>query len=98
MAISLRRQRRAQAGEERRAVFRRGVVQSRGGGADAGQEGDGILDGIVALADAMTERGVVDWSDGGTLTPHGRAWLDEKGIAVEARRGRPVVRPCLDVT
>jgi len=52
----------------------------------------------VALADAMTERGVVDWSDGGTLTPHGRAWLDEKGIAVEARRGRPVVRPCLDVT
>jgi len=52
----------------------------------------------VALADAMTERGLLDWSDGITLTPEGSAWLDDLGIVVEARRGRPAVRSCLDVT
>jgi DNA-binding transcriptional ArsR family regulator len=52
----------------------------------------------VALADAMTERGLVDWSDGIALTPEGRAWLENLGIRVEVRRGRPPLRSCLDVT
>jgi DNA-binding transcriptional ArsR family regulator len=52
----------------------------------------------VALADAMTERGLLDWSDGITLTPEGFAWLDDLGIVLEGRRGRPAVRSCLDVT
>jgi len=52
----------------------------------------------VALTDAMTERGLLDWSDGIALTPEGVSWLDELGIAVEPRRGRPAVRSCLDVT
>ncbi len=52
----------------------------------------------VALTDAMTDRGLLDWSEGIALTPAGRDWLDELGIVIEARRGRPVVRACLDVT
>jgi DNA-binding transcriptional ArsR family regulator len=52
----------------------------------------------VALADAMTERGLIDWSEGIALTPEGSDWLDELGIVVEPRRGRPAVRSCLDVT
>jgi hypothetical protein len=46
----------------------------------------------------MTERGLLDWSDGVALTPAGSHWLDELGIVVETRRGRPAVRTCLDVT
>jgi DNA-binding transcriptional ArsR family regulator len=52
----------------------------------------------VALADAMTERGLIDWSEGVALTPEGSAWLEDLGIVVEARRGRPALRSCLDVT
>ena len=52
----------------------------------------------VAIAAAMTERGLLDWSDGIALTPEGVAWLDDLGIVVEPRRGRPAVRSCLDVT
>ncbi|MET7280501.1 helix-turn-helix domain-containing protein [Kribbella sp. NPDC005582] len=52
----------------------------------------------VALTDAMTERGLLDWSDGVTLTKHGTAWLTDLGITIEPRRGRPAVRACLDVT
>ncbi|MDX6280061.1 MAG: hypothetical protein QOH03_1132 [Kribbellaceae bacterium] len=52
----------------------------------------------VALTDAMTERGLVDWSEGVALTPEGDAWLGELGIVVEPRPGRPAVRSCLDVT
>ena len=52
----------------------------------------------VALTDAMTERGLLDWSDGVTLTPEGARWLDELGIVAESRHGRPAVRSCLDVT
>ncbi|WP_329005430.1 helix-turn-helix domain-containing protein [Kribbella sp. NBC_00709] len=52
----------------------------------------------VALADAMTERGLIDWSDGIALTPEGQAWLEDLGVQVEVRRGRPAVRSCLDVT
>jgi DNA-binding transcriptional ArsR family regulator len=52
----------------------------------------------VALTDAMTERGLLDWSEGVALTPEGQQWLENLGIAVELRRGRPAVRSCLDVT
>ncbi|GAA1589063.1 winged helix-turn-helix domain-containing protein [Kribbella sancticallisti] len=52
----------------------------------------------VALTDAMTERGLLDWADGVALTPAGSQWLDELGVVVEPRRGRPAVRACLDVT
>lgn len=52
----------------------------------------------VALTDAMTERGLLDWSTGVALTPEGSKWLEELGITVETRRGRAVVRACLDVT
>jgi len=52
----------------------------------------------VALTDAMTERGLLDWSDGIALTAEGSAWLEELGVVIEPRRGRPAVRSCLDVT
>jgi DNA-binding transcriptional ArsR family regulator len=52
----------------------------------------------VALADAMTQRGLVDWSNGIALTPEGLAWLENLGVQVEVRRGRPPLRSCLDVT
>lgn len=52
----------------------------------------------VALTDAMTERGLLDWSEGVALTPEGAGWLGELGIVVERRHGRPAVRSCLDVT
>ncbi|MEU4395233.1 winged helix-turn-helix domain-containing protein [Kribbella sp. NPDC023855] len=52
----------------------------------------------VALADSMTERGLLDWSEGVTLTTAGSKWLAELGVVVEPRRGRPAVRSCLDVT
>jgi DNA-binding transcriptional ArsR family regulator len=52
----------------------------------------------VALTDTMTQRGLLDWSDGIALTPEGSDWLDQLGIVVEPRRGRPAVRSCLDVT
>ncbi|MEU8223423.1 helix-turn-helix domain-containing protein [Kribbella sp. NPDC048915] len=52
----------------------------------------------VTIADAMTERGLVDWSDGITLTAKGHVWLENLGIELPVRRGRPAVRACLDVT
>ncbi|GAA1142935.1 winged helix-turn-helix domain-containing protein [Kribbella jejuensis] len=52
----------------------------------------------VALADAMTERGLIDWSEGIALTPEGQAWLKDLGIELDVRRGRAPVRSCLDVT
>ncbi|TDD18763.1 transcriptional regulator [Kribbella turkmenica] len=52
----------------------------------------------VALADALTERNLIDWSDGVALTPEGTAWLTQLGIEVQRRHGRPALRSCLDVT
>lgn len=52
----------------------------------------------VAVTDSMTDRGLLDWSDGGTLTADGERWLDGLDITVERRRGRPLVRSCLDLT
>lgn len=52
----------------------------------------------VALADTMTTRGLLDWSEGVALTPAGLRWLEELGVTVRTGRGRPLVRSCLDVT
>jgi DNA-binding transcriptional ArsR family regulator len=52
----------------------------------------------VALADTMTSRGLLDWSDGVALTPAGSQWLAELGVALQPRRGQPAARACLDVT
>jgi DNA-binding transcriptional ArsR family regulator len=52
----------------------------------------------VALTDAMTERRLLDWSEGIALTAEGSAWLEELGVVIEPKRGRPAVRSCLDVT
>ena len=52
----------------------------------------------VALADAMTERGLLDWSEGIALTPAGTAWLDgarHRGRA-EARTACSAVVPGRD--
>jgi DNA-binding transcriptional ArsR family regulator len=52
----------------------------------------------VAITDAMTERGLLDWAQGLSLTGAGRAWLAELGIEVQASARRPAVRSCLDWT
>jgi DNA-binding transcriptional ArsR family regulator len=52
----------------------------------------------VALTDAMTDRGLLDWTHGLTLTPAGRDWLAELAIPAPAGTRRPAVRPCLDWT
>jgi DNA-binding transcriptional ArsR family regulator len=52
----------------------------------------------VVLTDAMTKRGLLDWSEGVALTPAGARWLDGLGIEIKTRHGRPAVRSCLDVT
>jgi DNA-binding transcriptional ArsR family regulator len=49
----------------------------------------------VAITDAMTERGLLSWEFGPTLTPSGAAWLADLGIA---RQAVPHVRTCLDWT
>jgi hypothetical protein len=46
----------------------------------------------------MTERGLLDWSEGVALTPAGARWLDSMGIEIRTHHGRPAVRSCLDVT
>jgi len=54
----------------------------------------------VAVADAMTERGLVSWRHGLALTVDGSAWLRELGIVLpETGDGRrPMLRSCLDFT
>ncbi|MYT72206.1 MULTISPECIES: helix-turn-helix domain-containing protein [unclassified Streptomyces] len=52
----------------------------------------------VAITDAMTERGLLDWARGLTLTADGSAWLTELGIVIPSRTRRPPVRSCLDWT
>ncbi|MGX2995189.1 ArsR/SmtB family transcription factor [Streptomyces sp. JNUCC 64] len=55
----------------------------------------------VAITDAMTERGLLDWTHGLTLTPAGTAWLGELGVpAPSPATGtrRPAVRSCQDWT
>jgi len=52
----------------------------------------------VAVTDSMTDRGLLDWSEGPALTGAGTRWLAGLGISVSSARGRPPVRSCLDVT
>jgi DNA-binding transcriptional ArsR family regulator len=53
----------------------------------------------VAITDAMTERGLLDWGDGLTLTRDGASWLQEDvGISLATGTRRPFVRSCLDWT
>ncbi|MFK0258434.1 hypothetical protein [Streptomyces sp. NPDC090445] len=49
----------------------------------------------VAITDAMTEQGFLDWEFGPVLTPPGAAWLTDTGITQETA---PHVRTCLDWT
>ncbi|MEV6398794.1 winged helix-turn-helix domain-containing protein [Streptomyces sp. NPDC051907] len=52
----------------------------------------------IAIADAMTERGLLRQDTGFALTDQGVGWFDELGIALEATGRRPVARGCLDWT
>jgi len=52
----------------------------------------------VAIADAMTERALVDAEQGLRLTPAGQRWLADAGIEVRTTSKRPAVRLCLDWT
>ncbi|MFC1405647.1 MULTISPECIES: helix-turn-helix transcriptional regulator [Streptacidiphilus] len=52
----------------------------------------------VAVTTAMTDRGLLDWEQGLTLTGKGTAWLEELGITHPSDTRRPPVRSCLDWT
>ncbi|MEY9926469.1 DNA-binding transcriptional ArsR family regulator [Catenulispora sp. GP43] len=52
----------------------------------------------VAIADAMTDRDLVDWRHGLSLTPEGERWLADLAIEVPTASKRPALRPCLDWT
>jgi DNA-binding transcriptional ArsR family regulator len=52
----------------------------------------------VAIAGAMTERGLLDWERGLALTGDGAAWLGGLGITLPPATRRPPVRACLDWT
>ncbi|WP_344626682.1 helix-turn-helix domain-containing protein, partial [Kitasatospora arboriphila] len=52
----------------------------------------------VAITDAMTARGLLDWTHGLRLTAEGQAWLGAAGVAVPPGGRRPAARPCLDWT
>ena len=51
----------------------------------------------VAVTEAMTGRGLLNWDHGLTLTGDGLDWLAGLGLALPASR-RPPVRSCLDWT
>ncbi|WP_425608702.1 ArsR/SmtB family transcription factor [Streptomyces albipurpureus] len=52
----------------------------------------------VAITRAMTDRGLLDWERGLTITGDGTAWLAELGITLTPTNRRPPVRSCLDWT
>ncbi|MFJ9765572.1 winged helix-turn-helix domain-containing protein [Streptomyces erythrochromogenes] len=52
----------------------------------------------VAITEAMTDRGLLDWEQGLTLTGNGTVWLADLGIALPPATRRPPVRSCLDWT
>ncbi|MGI5350746.1 ArsR/SmtB family transcription factor [Streptomyces sp. CA-250714] len=52
----------------------------------------------VAITDALTERGLLEWGNGLRLTGEGDAWLGGLGITVPTGTRRPSVRSCLDWT
>jgi DNA-binding transcriptional ArsR family regulator len=51
----------------------------------------------VAVTEAMTNRALLTWEHGLTLTSGGLAWLADLGLTLPASR-RPPVRSCLDWT
>lgn len=48
----------------------------------------------VAIMDAMTERGLLDWTRGLALTPTGEAWLAELGVPSPPGPPAPAAPPC----
>ncbi|MFJ8854002.1 ArsR/SmtB family transcription factor [Streptomyces sp. NPDC102437] len=52
----------------------------------------------IAIADAMTVRGLLAQDTGFALTGEGLLWFDELGIGLETGSRRPLVRSCLDWT
>ncbi|MFJ6580026.1 ArsR/SmtB family transcription factor [Streptomyces sp. NPDC004288] len=52
----------------------------------------------IAIADAMTDRGLLRQDTGFALTDRGLAWFDEQGITFVRKGRRPVARGCLDWT
>ncbi|MBQ1163070.1 winged helix-turn-helix transcriptional regulator [Streptomyces sp. A73] len=52
----------------------------------------------VAISDALTARGLLDWDGGLRLTAQGEAWLQDLDIAPTTGTRRPAVRSCLDWT
>ncbi|WSD73219.1 winged helix-turn-helix domain-containing protein [Streptomyces sp. NBC_01591] len=52
----------------------------------------------IAIADAMTVRGLLVQDTGFALTDEGLRWFDELGIGLETGSRRPLVRSCLDWT
>jgi DNA-binding transcriptional ArsR family regulator len=52
----------------------------------------------VSIADAMTERGLLDWDQGLALTPSGASWLARLDITLPPAARRLPVRSCLDWT
>jgi len=52
----------------------------------------------VAITQAMTRRGLLDWEQGLALTSDGADWFANLGIKVQPAARRPLVRPCLDWT
>jgi hypothetical protein len=51
----------------------------------------------VAVTAAMTDRALLSWEHGPTLTGDGLAWLNRLGLTLPVSR-RPQVRSCLDLT
>ncbi|MFF0287459.1 ArsR/SmtB family transcription factor [Streptomyces sp. NPDC005262] len=52
----------------------------------------------IAIADAMTVRGLLRQDTGFALTDTGLGWFAELGIGLDTRTRRPLVRGCLDWT
>ncbi|MER6101520.1 winged helix-turn-helix domain-containing protein [Streptomyces sp. NPDC001832] len=52
----------------------------------------------IAIADAMTVRGLLRQDTGFALTDDGLSWFGGLGISLESRSRRPLVRSCLDWT
>ncbi|WP_073480842.1 ArsR/SmtB family transcription factor [Streptoalloteichus hindustanus] len=52
----------------------------------------------VALRDGMLHKGLIDTTDGLTLTPTGRTVLTDLGVPIPQRPRRPLLRDCLDWT
>lgn len=54
----------------------------------------------VAITEAMTRRGLLDWEQGLALTGDGEGWFADLGVKIKVPRAtrRPRVRPCLDWT